>query len=364
MNDKQKKIELPSLLSFDRKLEISDALMYSGTMSDKDRSNFEIKENKKIVYWNPIEIKTRKNRGTISSQGTSEVDMLKPNPKFSDNDGANLLMIDNTLKIAFSMRIIGNLGVPFACNKPVFGGAIIEKVAEVKQDDSGVIDTLAFRYAYNIANGRFLWRNRVGAENIFIKVDCNSNDLKEELTFTSYKFSINEFNKNKEDSDLQKLTQVIKTGLLAMGDDQFSYIKVQAFVRLENGQQIFPSEEMNMGEDKKTLCQREGCAAIHDVKIGNAIKTIDTWYGDTILVAKGDDKKTEELSIKDEDKRPIAIEPFGSVTQRGTAFRHKTTDFYSLLLKWVNREELTSDDKTYVVGNLIRGGVFSRKSTK
>lgn len=122
-----------------------------------------------------------------------------------------------------------------------------------------------------------------------------------------------------------------------------------AFVKLGHQQHVFPSQEMNMGEKGKTLFELEGCAAIHNVKIGNAIRTIDTWYARYV-----------------DQKHPIAIEPFGAVTQIGDAFRknNKEGDLYSLMLDWVNGKELTIEQQAYVVGNLIRGGVFSKKSEK
>ncbi|WP_033422277.1 type I-F CRISPR-associated protein Cas7f/Csy3, partial [Psychromonas hadalis] len=61
---------------------------------------------------------------------------------------------------------------------------------------------------------------------------------------------------------------------------------------------------------------------------------------------------------------PIAIEPFGAVTQRGQAYRKSKNDLYTLMQAWVNEKELTDNDKTYVVGNLIRGGVFSGEAKK
>ena len=110
----------------------------------------------------------------------------------------------------------------------------------------------------------------------------------------------------------------------------------------------FP-QEMNMNEEGKTLFQLDGCAAMHNVKIGNAIRTIDTWYPRYV-----------------EEKQPIAIEPFGAVTQRGDAYRKnkKEGDLYSLMVDWINDEDLTDDQKSYVTANLIRGGVFSKKSDK
>ena len=69
--------------------------------------------------------------------------------------------------------------------------------------------------------------------------------------------------------------------------------------------------------------------------------------------------------MKGLDIRPIAIEPYGSVTQRGSAYRAKKDDLYTLMLDWLNKNDnpLSDNDKNYVVANLVRGGVFSRKSS-
>jgi CRISPR-associated protein Csy3 len=99
---------------------------------------------------------------------------------------------------------------------------------------------------------------------------------------------------------------------------------------------------MNMGEKKKVLFQLDKCAAMHDVKIGNAIRTIDNWYKNA--------------------KFPIAIEPYGSVTQMGQAYRKNKDDLYTLMLDWLNEKDNVSDeDKNFVVANFIRGGVFGGK---
>ena len=85
------------------------------------------------------------------------------------------------------------------------------------------------------------------------------------------------------------------------------------------------------------------CAGIHSEKIGNAIRTIDNWY--TI-------ENIESV------KAPIAVEPYGSVPNRGQAYRISKTDFYTLLINWLENEDISEDDQHFVVANLIRGGVF------
>lgn len=324
------KIDLPSMLAFERKLETSDALMFSGNWEEADTDK----------KWQDIPITKRQNRSTQSAHGTSDADKVKPNPVSSDSDDANLPLAHDTLKVSFSMRVVGNLGKPFGCNSPAFSSAIQAKIDEFKQGEG--VETLAYRYAYNIANGRFLWRNRVGAEKIKILVKV----AEQTFTFNAYDFSLNDFDTSSDNAELKQLAVAISEGL--KGDEQsFVLVEVDAFVKLGHQQHVFPSQEMNMGEKGKSLFRLEGCAAMHNVKIGNAIRTIDTWY--------------ERYA---EQGQPIAIEPFGAVTQIGDAFRKskKEGDLYSTMIDWVNGNELSLEQQAFVAGNLIRGGVFSKSS--
>jgi len=332
MSDKSKKIELPSLLSFERKLETSDALMYAGNWGKEKNP---IKESN----WEMIPITKRQNRSTISNHGTKDDDKAKPNPVSSDSDDANLPHDKDTLKVSFTLRVVGGVGSPFACNEPSFEDAISEKVNEFKDES---LKILSNRYAYNIANGRFLWRNRVCAEKISINVRSKEFDE----TFNGTDFSLNNFDKSKDNQTLKNLAELIKKGLSS--NNEFTLFEIDAYVKLGNGQHVFPSQEMNMNKKGKVLFQLENCAAIHNVKIGNALRTVDDWY-------KYEGKDAEF---------PIAIEPFGAVTQKGQAYRKSNDDLYTLMLDWVNKKEVSDKAKTYVVGNLIRGGVFSKSSKK
>src|SRR5690606_3053365 len=116
----------------------------------------------------------------------------------------------------------------------------------------------------------------------------------------------------------------------------FVLLEVDAFVRLGAGQHVFPSQEMNMGEKKKVLFKLgkdNNHAAMHSVKLGNAIRTIDDWYSENA-------------------EFPIAVEPYGSVTQRGEAYRKSKTDLYTLMLDWVNDKPVADEQKYYVLANL------------
>ncbi|MBT3612930.1 MAG: type I-F CRISPR-associated protein Csy3 [Thiotrichales bacterium] len=350
-------IKLPSMLSFERKLEASDALMYSGNWRDKGE---DCRDSEADKAWSPIPITKRYNRSTQSSFGIDDTKKMEPNPVSSGSDDANLPNNHDTLKVDFSLRVIGNVGAPFACNSPKFEAAIKQEVNSFKQSDG--VKELAFRYAYNIASGRFLWRNRVGAEKIRVCIAVDEK-IENSLGFSAYDFSLKDFNGERDNSNLEKLANLIQKGLTSSNSEGESVLlKVSAYIKLGDGQHIFPSEEMNMSEKGKVLFQLDNCAAIHNVKIGNALRTIDNWYGDEVLIKNSqDDKKIETVTVSDEIKTPIAIEPYGAVTQRGAAYRASKIDLYTLMRNWINNKEISEDNKKYVVGCLIRGGVFGGK---
>ena len=59
---------------------------------------------------------------------------------------------------------------------------------------------------------------------------------------------------------------------------------------------------------------------------------------------------------------PIAVEPYGSVTTQGKAYRQPRStkdDFYTLLDGWVLKDKVPElGQQHFVVATLIRGGVF------
>lgn len=332
---KEKKLTTASVLAFESKLANSDAIMMSGNWED-------IKDSKK---WTAIKIEKKSVRGTISNR------LKSSDPKFKDPakldaevTKANLQTVDNaalpfdadTLKVSFTLRVLGDLATPSACNDPDYQ----EKLSTTINSyiESHQFKELSNRYAANIANGRFLWRNRVCAETIEIHVSIDN----ETLVFDAYQYSLNEFSDSVK-GDLAKLALVIQRGLAG---ESYAFIKVDAYIKLGQGQMVYPSQEMVMkgesGDKSKYLYQLNEVAAMHSQKIGNALRTIDTWHSEAEAVG------------------PIAIEPYGSVTNRGKAYRSiKKGDFYSLLDNWMLKDkEPELEQQHYVMAILVRGGVF------
>jgi len=347
MTKKTIEFETPTILAFEAKLLCSDAVMHSGNWQDIDN----------VDKWNPVKIEEKSVRGTKSHWQASGSEEHKDHAKFlQDIAQANPQTVDNaalpfdvdTLKVSWTLRVLGNLKQSSACNDPKYDEKLSKLVESYGKESQ--FNELAKRYAINIANGRFLWRNRIGAEEVKILVYLEGE--KKPLEFSAYDFELSDLDSNNE--NINNLLSVIKQGLSDNTGKKFTFIKIVAFSKLGNGQQVYPSQDMNMEKSEKgkvlyklnTGADNE-IAAMHAQKIGNAIRTIDNWHSQA------------------NKSGPIAIEPYGSVTVRGQAYRPLNNgSFYKVLENWMNDKEPTDSEKHYMIATLIRGGVFSGEKKK
>lgn len=328
------KLKTASVLAFEKKLENSDALMHAGNWEKKADS----------TSWKPIIVQEKSVRGTISNRLKSTIssDPLKLDAEIQK---ANLQTVDtaalpfdcDTLKVSFTLRVLGHLATPSACNNRQYQTALADAINGYVEQFN--FTELSSRYAQNIANGRFLWRNRVGAEKIEVHVQYGDKNW----LFDGFSYSLRDFDQPQQ-QDLAELAAAIEQGLTGI---VHTFIKVQAYVKLGVGQTVFPSQELvtggGKGDKSKFLYQIDGITAMHSQKVGNALRTIDTWHAEADTVG------------------PISVEPYGSVTNRGTAYRQpkEKQDFYNLLDAWVLKGNLPPvEQQHYVIAMLIRGGVF------
>lgn len=332
----QSTIKTASVLAFERKLSNSDAIMFAGNWEQNGGE------------WKPIVIQEKAVRGTISNRLKNAL-TSDPAKLDAEIQKANLQRVDvaalpfdaDTLKVSFTLRVLGNLSTPSVCNDQDYQAELANVINGYIAEHG--FKTLAACYAENLANGRFLWRNRVGAEEIKVRVKGKSGEW---WTFNSEDFSLREF--GKVEGNLAKLAAEIEEGLAGSGS---TFFNVEAFVRLGCGQEVFPSQELVLDSNSKkskVLYQVNEIAALHSQKVGNALRTIDTWYPDASELALG----------------PIAVEPYGSVTSRGKAYRQPKVkmDFYTLLDNWVVKGKAPEvEQQHYVMAILIRGGVFGEK---
>lgn len=333
-----------SVLAFERKLDPSDALFSAGRWNDMANGE----------QWLVVGIHEKSVRGTISNrlktkdQDPAKLDAAIENPNLQTVDVATLPNDADTLRVRFTLRVLGGAGIPCACNNADYSAKL---QATVQSYVNAVgFGELSRRYAINLANGRFLWRNRIGAEQVIVEI----RHWVDGKPVQTWRFSALDFNlrnfvaPDAAQADLARLAAVIQAGLAG---ESYTLLEVVAFARVGDGQEVYPSQELILdkgdkkGQKSKTLYKVGEVAALHSQKIGNALRTIDTWYP----------------GEAGEDLGPIAVEPYGSVTNQGKAYRQPKakTDFYSLLDGWVLKDKAPDEGgQHFVMATLIRGGVF------
>lgn len=333
-------VTVPSVLAFSRKIEPSDGLMQAGLWENKNDNN----------AWQNIELHDKRNRATKSQYGVADEEKIQPNIVWGDD--ANLPHDLDTLKVTFTVKFLGNISQAVTySDKPIGFMEGLQTAYQNYQKDVGLLP-LAKRYAQNLANARFLWRNRIGAEQIEVKITDTENQ-DNSWTFSAFDFELHDFDQS--NSQIDELVTCIAD---SFETGKYLLLKIEAFAKVGLGQRIFPSQKMR-GKDTRENSPTFGkskflhqiktptglCAGLHSEKIGNAIRTIDTWY-----------ESETDLAVK--PAIAIAIEPYGSVPTQGQAYRTSKTDLYTLMVKWVKKEEMSMEEQHFVVANLIRGGLF------
>ncbi len=328
---------IASVLAFEKKLAPSDGYFYGTTWENRTEAK-------------ALKLIEKSVRGTISNRLKPAIqnDPLKLNaevekPNLQKVDACALGENQDTLKLSFTLKVLGGVETPSACNNEIFFNAY-QEVAKKYIQQYGFSE-LAKRYALNIVNGRFLWRNRVGAEKVEVIVTLNNQSP---ISFNAFEYSLHDF--DTVDSKVQALAEQIAQAL--KGELPYLLIKVDAYALVGTAQEVFPSEELVLdkgkGDKSKILYAVNDVAAMHSQKIGNALRTIDTWYPEF------------------EDKQmAIAIEPYGAVTNLGKAYRtpKEKKDFFTLFDKYALGESLDSEQQEhYVMAVLVRGGVFGQSA--
>jgi len=328
-----------SVLAFEKKLVPSDGLMYGTT--------WEARNNQAT----PLALQEKSVRGTISNRlkksEEGKIDAKIESANLQTVDSCALTPEQDTLKLNFTLKVLSGVKTPSACNHEGFNQSYAEAVQNYI-DQHGFTE-LAHRYAYNLANGRFFWRNRVGSEQVEVQVKVLSGGESNGWVFNSLDYDIKSFDAHTDDID--SLSELIAKTL--SGENEFLLLEINAFAKVGKSQDVYPSEELvldkNNSKEKKSkiLYAVNGVAAMHSQKIGNAIRTIDTWYPEF-----------------EEHQRVIPVDPYGAVTNLGRAYRQPKAkkDFFSLFDRFAQGEQLKAEEEEhFVMATLVRGGVFGEK---
>jgi len=328
-----------SVLAFEKKMVSSDGYMYGTQWDNRGRVT-------------PLKLKEKSVRGTISNRlkPTIQNDPAKLNkevekPNLQTVDACALETDQDTLKLHFTLKVLGGIHQPSACNNAAFKQSYAQAAKGYVEREG--FRELAQRYALNIANARFLWRNRIGAEAIEVKVNALNKGAEQEWNFDATQYKPRDM--ETRDEQVDSLAERIAPALAS--EDGFLILEITCHAKVGKAQDVYPSEELVLdkgkGNKSKILYSVDGIAAMHSQKIGNALRTIDTWYPD--------------FSDPENSVGPIAVEPYGAVTNLGKAYRtpKDKQDFYTFFDNWARGGSLDRiEDEHYVMAVLVRGGVF------
>ncbi len=346
--------KLPGVLSFQRSMLVTDALFYNAY----DDGHKE-----------PLHVVRHGIRGTqninkayaAESAGATAASAKRANvSNIQTTDSAKLDPAAVALEVRFDVRFLDLGNALFACaagqtdkpeDIPALRSLLAVFIDKAKASD-GLME-VASRYARNIANGRFLWRNRAVAQSVRIVVRDGTGEI---ASFDALATPLNSF--GAYSAEERRVATVVAAGLR---NDRQAKLSVCATVDfgVRGPVEVFPSQnylegkekgfarplycvgDVPTGQDRHSAAEL-GQAALRDQKIGNALRTFDTWYPRF---------ETHQL--------PIPVEPNGASLDAQEFFRNtKAASGFNLMLR-LGELDPNTDDGMFLLACIIRGGVFS-----
>jgi CRISPR-associated protein Csy3 len=345
--------KLPGVLSFQRGTLVTDGLFFNqfsdGKLAPLPVVRHGIRGTQNI---NKLEKSAGAGAATAKREEVSNI---------QTTDSAKLMPSATALQVRFGIRFIDLEQLLFAC-APGKGDSA-DDIATMRKSfldfvtrakgSKGLVE-VASRYARNIANGRWLWRNRTVASRLAISVSDQKSVI---ASFDGLAISLREF--DRYSADEFKVAEVIAAGLRG---DREANLRVVATVDfgLDGGAvEVFPSqnylENKTRGFARPLYCvgvapasqdinsiQEMGQAALREQKIANALRTFDTWYPDFAKRAV-----------------PIPIEPNGASLDAQEFFRNTKDASGFQMMARLSSIDPDSEEGMFMIACLIRGGVFS-----
>jgi len=337
--------KLPGVLSFQRAYNVSDAEMFN-VMSDGSRT--------------PVEVVRHGIRGTqnvSAAAGATAKGGERAVSNIQVTETAKLHPSAVAMEVQFSIRFFDLACSLSACasdDRVLMKGMRTSIDGFIERSKTAGADAIALRYARNIANGRWLWRNRVVASKITVTVTQGDTVI---ATLDALAVPTNHF--DNASTPEAAIAKVLADGMRGAHGSGLTIC-----ARLEFGVtgaiEVFPSQ--NYVENKPTGFARPlykiggsvrpptdkesgfnvvGHAALRDQKVSNALRTFDTWY-----------------EAYDELRRPIAVEPMGASLDLMSFLRSGNTGAFKLFCR-LNELDPVAPDGQFALACMIRGGVFS-----
>lgn len=338
---------LPSIFSIFRGLTVTDALFYNeidGRLS-------------------PLPVLRHGIRGT---QNVNEAPGTGRDPNnVQVTESAKTDANAQAVVIKFGMHTKSIMGLIASCSRDAaIKGAPAKSVADYgvvirdfieRAEDAKAIDEIALRYARNVLNGRWLWRNRDAQDLQELSIVVKSNgDVVADVN--AFDIPLNTF--GDYTAAEQDVARILAEGFKGALTDSLE-VAARLVHRSQGVQEAYPSQNLLMNKPKgfarslykvgepmdpptESDVRRLGQAALRDQKVANALRTFDTWYA----------------AFNPDFPRPISVEPNGASIGMGEFFRADKTSAFALLKDIANTDP-NSSEGLFLLANIIRGGVFS-----
>ncbi len=350
---------LVAMLSYARSITPSRGLLYA--CSNLEGSEAEplivekrgLRGTKSFDIWAKVE--RAKKAADEGDKNNRLEDALQPNPQCVE--GTYLPENKPYLMNRFQVKYLCKTDRPHMCSDVRIMKSLMDLVSGFGR--IGGFSLLARCYVAPLVTGLWMFRNNDEAMTKHITI-CNTTTGKRYVFTPGYnQFTLESLPENQQAMAVelaelieQALTQ--KLGVLRL--------EVTAIYEMGAGMPVYPSQEMDVGDKKDTERSRklyqvkangtDHQAGFHDVKLGNALRTIDIWHGHDVF-------------------GPTPIEPLGVVSTHMVSLRlDERRDFFSLLKKhlfsWIEQlktarslDDVDSpDDLCFVMAVLVRGGAF------
>lgn len=344
----------PAILSFQRGIVVTDGAFYNLKNGQYEDS--------------PLEVVRHGIRGTqnVSSAADTAKGGTRDPSNIQQTESAKTDHDADGFVVTFGLRMIDLSSTLFACaaEKVEITNAVRDSIlgfADRAKTSAGAEDVCR-RIARNVANGTWLWRNRVAASSIRIEVLSGSDKIAE---FDAMATPVRHFN---DFTDGEKA--VAEVLLRSMRGDAQASLYVVAYISfgVKGAVEVFPSQAYveskpsgfarplykinptrmrtaNKSADVESS-QVLGQAALRDQKISNRLRTIDTWYPDFEQV-----------------KQPIPVEPNGANLELMQFFRPKKSSAFSMFAR-LNQIDPDTDEGKFCIAMMLRGGVLGEAGGK
>lgn len=354
--------KIPGVTSFTRRAIISDGV-FTSLVSDGEN-----------VYEKPVTVNRHGIRGTQNINNTAKRDPVN----IQITETARTDVNAEALIIRFNLRFLPLDTGLHSCAVSKEAERELTTMLKDAYDtfmtsaiESNGLTEVSMRTARNILNGRWLWRNRSLGQSISITVTSNESTLIDNCDALS--IPLNNF--DNYTSDEQMLGGRICSMLKGQNEGALS-IEAKINLGFKGSVEVFPSQnylskkpdgfarplyKLGIADKLKKYTKGSdlqdfedirvmGQAAMRDQKIGNALRTIDTWYPDA----------------KDQGYRPIPVEPEGANLESNSFFRKhsgsKCDSAFAYLSK-MSALDPNSEQGMFLIASFMRGGVFG-ESTK